>query len=254
MKNFGVGFVFLQGNIVTMKYLKILALACLSVLAFSCKDDEQLRIAEAKRAQHVNDSILTVISRHWKFDVAPLTPKAAQRINGWNEWEQFNNELHQKPTSTLEAFRRKAKVLVTKANVLKNNIPPFFNKPQVRARLGVIITNIQMIYTYMSIETIPDKKIISLIDEITRELDDTQKQFDEIIRFSEIQKEEGEEQMLRALDTTRLADPESAARLANPEEPVSEEGRPFVYPNKPGSGRPAQQPAYIKKQLEKRNN
>ena len=209
MKNFGLGFVFLRSNIVSMNYLKILALACLSLLVFSCKDDEQQRLAETKRAEQVNDSILKVISRNWHFDVPQPTAKAAQQLAGWNEWEQFNNELQQKPTSTLEAFRRKANVLVTKAEVLKNNIPAFLNKPQVRARLDVVITNIQMIYTYMNIETIPDKKIISLIGSITRELTATQNQVDEIIRVSEIPKEEGEQEMLRAMDTTRLANPDA---------------------------------------------
>ncbi|MFP5439222.1 MAG: hypothetical protein ACLGH8_15695 [Bacteroidia bacterium] len=193
-----------------MNYFKILAFAGLCLLVVSCKDDEKLRIIETQRAQKVNDSILKVISNNWHFDVAPPTPKVAQRLSGWNEWEQFNNELHQKPTSTLEAFRRKSKVLVTKADLIRNNIPQFFDKPQVRARLGVVITKIKMIYTYMSIELIPDKKIIELIGDVTRELDATQQQLDEIIRYSEIPKEEGEQQMLqRALDTTRLANPDA---------------------------------------------
>jgi hypothetical protein len=211
MKNFGAGFVNLQCKSVPMNYLKILAFAGMSLLVLSCKDDEKLRIIETQRAQKVNDSILKVISNNWHFDVPPPTPKVAQRLSGWNEWEQFNNELHQKPTSTLEAFRRKSKVLVTKANLIRNNIPQFFDKPQVRARLGVVITKIEMIYTYMSIEVIPDKKIITLIHDVTRELDATQTQLDEIIRYSEIPKEEGEQEMLqRALDTTRLADPDAA--------------------------------------------
>lgn len=220
MKNFGAVFVFLRGNIVSMKYLKIITFSCLALLVLSCKDDEQLRIAETQRTEKMNDSILKVLTRSWHFDVPPPTPKVAQRISGWNEWEQFNNELHQKPTGTLEAFKRKAKVMVTKASVLRDNIPAFFNKPQVRARLDVVVTNIQMMYTYMDLETIPDKKIISLIGNVTSELTATQNQFDEIIRISEIPKEQGEEEMLRALDTTRLA---------NPDDIPMEEGRALPH-------------------------
>ncbi|MFP9113091.1 hypothetical protein ACLI1A_04070 [Flavobacterium sp. RHBU_3] len=233
-----------------MKYLKIITFSLLALLVFSCKDDDQLRIAETQRTEKTNDSILKVLSRNWHFDVPPPAPKVAQRISGWNEWEQFNNELQQKPTGTLEAFKRKAKVMVTKASVLRDNIPPFFNKPQVRARLDVVVTNIQMMYTYMNLETIPDKKIISLIGNVTRELTATQNQFDEIIRFSEIPKEEGEEQMLRALDTTRLANPDDIPMEEGRPLPQAQPLTPKVNPYAPaghGAG-------YNRKRLGKRNN
>ena len=190
-----------------MKYLRFILLFGLTLALFSCEDDEKKRIAETQRTIKQNDSILKVISRNWIFDVPPPTAKVIEKIGNWNEWQQFNSELKQKPTGSLSAFRQKTKVLVNKADQIKNNLPPFFNKPQVQARMDVLITKIKSLYTYISIETIPDKKVISIINDINHEIRALQNQLDEIVRFSEIKKEEGEEQMLRALDTVRLANP-----------------------------------------------
>jgi hypothetical protein len=156
----------------------------------------------------------------------------AERIGTWNEWQQFNTELKQKPTGTLSAFRQKTKALVNKADQLRSNLPPFFNRPQVQSRIGVLITKIKSLYTYISIETIPDKKVISIIADVNHEIRALQNQLDEIIRFSEIPKEQGEEEMLRALDTVRLANPD-----AIPQQAVSPQSRQMPILNRPaGNG------------------
>jgi hypothetical protein len=211
-----------------MKYIKIVLLLGLFTTLLSCQDDEKERIAETQRTLKQNDSILKVISANWKFDVPSPTPTVAQRIGTWNEWEQFNNELKQKPTGTaITAYLQKTKTLVTKADLLKNNVPQFFNKPQVRARMGVLITKIKSLYTYINIETIPDKKVIAIIGEITHEMTALQNQFDEIVRISEIPKEEGEQEMLKALDTTRMANPDAMIpRLGTPAATTPQPGAP----------------------------
>jgi hypothetical protein len=215
-------------NYKNMKYIKIVLLLGLFTTLFSCQDDEKERIAETQRTQKQNDSILKVISANWKFDVPSPTPAVAQRISKWNEWEQFNNELKQKPTGTaITAYLQKTKTLVTKADLLKNNVPAFFSKPQVRARMGVLITKIKSLYTYINIETIPDKKVIAIIGEITHEMTALQNQFDEIVRISEIPKEEGEQEMLKALDTTRMANPDAMIpRLGAPPATTHQPGAP----------------------------
>jgi len=202
-----------------MKYLKTVLFLSILITLFSCAEDDKQRIAETLRTQKQNDSIVKVISAHWKFNVPAPTPSVAQRISKWNEWEQFNNELKQKPTgNVINAYLQKTKTLVAKADLLRNNVPVFFNKPQVRARMGVLITKIKSLYTYINIETIPDKKVIAIIDEITHEMTALENQFDEIVRISEIPKEQGEEEMLRALDTTRMANPDDMIpRLASPQ-------------------------------------
>ncbi|RZJ60888.1 MAG: hypothetical protein EOO45_23915 [Flavobacterium sp.] len=193
-----------------MKYLNIAFLLFLSAALLSCDDDDKARRAETIRTQKQNDSILQIISKNWKFDVPPLAPKVEERVGSWKEWKQFSDELAQKPTGSLRAYKQKSKNLVGKADALRNNIPPFFSKPQVYSRIGVIITKIKSLYTYINLDIIPDKKVTSLIEDVTRETTSLQTQLDELVRISEIPKEEGEEQMLRSLDTVRMANPETA--------------------------------------------
>jgi len=200
----------------TMKYLNLIVLCCLSLLLFSCEDDEKLRQAETLKAAQQNDSLFKIIKDNWKFNVEPPTGRVQTRISNWNEWQQFKTELGQKPTGSITTYRLKTKNLVNKADQLRNNIPPMFDKPQVRSRIGVLITKIKTLYTFISIETIQDKKVISVIGEITHEMNSLQNQLDEIIRISEIPKEMGEEEMLRALDTIRMANPDAIPPQAPP--------------------------------------
>ena len=192
-----------------MKYIKFIIFSSLFLLFISCKDEEAQQLAETKKAAKVNDSILKNLSNNWKFDVPLPSPKASAQLQNWSEWEQFRSELSQKPTGSLTAYRQKAKNLVTKADQLFTNIPPFFAKPQVRSRISVLVTKTKMLYTYLNIEVVQEKKAIALIKDITLEMTSLQNQFEELIRKSEIQKEVGEEEMLKALDTTRMANPDA---------------------------------------------
>ncbi len=180
---------------------------CIGITFFSCKDDDEKRRQETLRAEKLNDSLLQVVSTNWKFDVAPVTEKVKTEINGWNEWQQFTDELFQKPTGTLGAYRQKTKNLVNKADKLKENIPPLFDKPQVKSRIGVLITKIKSLYTYINLDVVQQDKVVMLIGEITAETTSLQNQLDEIIRIKEVPRERGEEEMLRALDTIRMANP-----------------------------------------------
>jgi len=198
----------LSGNYKNMKYLKFVVLFGLCISLFSCQDDSEKRIAETQRTLKQNDAILKIINSNWKFTVPPPAPKVAGRIAAWNEWQQFATELRQKPTGTINAYLQKSKTLVNKADALKNNLPVFFDKPQVRSRIGVLVTKIKSLYTFISIENIPADKVVKIIGEINHEVDALQNQLDELVRISEIPKEEGEIEMLqRARDTTRLANP-----------------------------------------------
>ena len=183
-------------------------LCCTAVLLFSCKDDEAQRRAETVKTAKQNDSILKVISENWRFNVAPVSPKVAEYLNPWNEWRQYIDEISQKPTGSLTAYKEKTKNIVSKSQQLNNNIPAFYNKPQLRSRIAVLITKTQSLSTYINVDVIPDKKIISLIKEITHETTALQNQMDELVRKSEIPKETGEDEMLKALDTVRMANPD----------------------------------------------
>jgi hypothetical protein len=216
-----------------MKYLKLIILCCFSAVLFSCKDDDAQRRAENIRTEKQNDSILKVISENWRFNVPPVSDKVAAQLSNWNEWQQFNAELMQKPTGSLTAYRQKTKNLVVKAELLTNNIPAFFNKPQVLTRIGVLNTKVKSLYTYLNVATIPDKKVVALIKEITHETTSLQNQMNELIILSEIPKEIGEEEMLKALDTVRMANPEMQPQPSSSTQPQMKS-----VITRPGFGRP----------------
>lgn len=196
--------------------------AALTILLISCGEEDKLREADTIKYQKNNDSLLKILSSHWRFNIPQMAPKTAAQTENWNEWQQFREELSQRPTGSLTAYRRKTQNLVTKAEQLRSNIPQFFNKPQVRSRISVIIIKIKSLSTYINLDVVQDKKVIALIGEITRETVSLQGQLDELIRISEIPKEAGEEEMIRALDTVRMANPDPIPALqpTNPQKPA----------------------------------
>lgn len=190
-----------------MKFLNLLFTLLLSLSVLSCEDEEKQHHEETVRAEKANDSLLNVIKEKWAFNLPELNTKTNAKVDNWNEWQQFKTELEQSPTGAISAYRQKTKSLVKAAENLKNNIPVFFDKPQVKSRIDVIITKTKSLYTYMNLTTIPDKKVTSLINELSTETISLQSQLEELVRISEIPKEMGEEEMLRALDTVRRANP-----------------------------------------------
>lgn len=212
-----------------MKYLRLFTALAFTAVLFSCEDDEKQRRSETIRAEKQNDSILKIVRSNWNFDIPAPTPAVKQRITNWNEWHQLMDELAHKPTGDMNAYRQKAKNLVNKAESVRENLPSEFAKPQVYSRLGVLVTKIKGLHTYLNLDVVQDKKVISLVGETKHEIAAVQNQLDEIIRISLIPKEEGEEQMLRALDTTRMANPDRMQPQNNRElEVVNEPNHTFT--------------------------
>lgn len=184
--------------------IKSSLLLLLSLLLFSCNDKDE-RMADSDKAAKHNDSVFAIINQNWKFNIPPAAPKVQANISSWQRWRVFNQELQQKPKSSLTAFRLKAKNLSAKADSLSVGIPTMFDKPAVKSRISTLNTKLKSLDTYISLEYIPTKKVITIIQDISTEVISIQNQMNEIIVKSEIPKEEGEAIMLQALDTTRHA-------------------------------------------------
>ncbi len=184
--------------------IKSSLLLLLSVLLFSCNDKDE-RMADSDKANKHNDSVFAIINQNWKFNIPPVAPKVQANISNWQRWRVFNQELQQKPKSSLNAFRLKARNLSAKADSLSIGIPAMFDKPAVKSRISTLNTKLKSLDTYISLEYIPTKKIIPIIQDIATEVISIQNQMNEIIVKSEIPKEEGEAIMLQALDTARHA-------------------------------------------------
>lgn len=213
--NFHFTFVTLRFNPRTMKF-KIFCLLFGAVLLVSCQHDEEKRLTEQKKDAQKKELIFNNINKGWNFNTPPLNPKAQVLVNNWTELRMFVSELNQKPKSSIGAFQKKAKVLSTKAADLNKNIPFTFNKPEVKARIAVIMTKMNSINLFINLQEIPDQKIIALIADSNLEIASLYSQMNEIVRKSEIPKEEGESDMIRILDTAR----------AIPTKPVTNPGQP----------------------------
>ena len=186
-----------------MMKIKIVFLSLISFLALSCQEDAAQRKIEQEREAKKNDAIFNNINRGWIFDIVPLESTTQSKINNWNEWRTFLNEINQKPKSSISAFQKKAKVLSSKVVELNNNIPIEFNKPQIKSRIAVVTTKVKSLDLYINLSAIQDKKVVKLVSEINREIEYLQLQLEEIVIRSQIPKEEGEPDLIRMKDTTR---------------------------------------------------
>jgi hypothetical protein len=185
-----------------MKYLGVI-FCFLFLLLSSCKEDNQQRNAENKKAAQKNEVIYQEISKKWDFYATPINSTSEQSVKIWTEFRQFLDELGQKPSKTLGAFQKKAAELSKKVQQLPNNIPFQFQQPQIKSRISTLITKVRLLDLFIHLDTIPTKKVIALINEINIELVSLQRQMDKITEKSKIPVEEGESEMLRMLDTTR---------------------------------------------------
>lgn len=185
-----------------MKYLIPIFFLFLTLL--SCEDNEKQNEESVKIAQK-NEIIFKAISKKWQFTFPDSKPEVKTTIADWNEWQQIKRELEEKPKTSLLAFQLKVKNVSKRSDSLSLTVPETFNIPQVRSRLVTLNTKIKSLDTYIHLEDIPQKKIISLISEINEEIKGVYNQMDEVVIKKAIPKEIGEEIMIRALDTTRLA-------------------------------------------------
>lgn len=185
-----------------MKY-KLAVCCSLILVLFSCKNEDQKRFAENRKEVQKKEVILTNIQKGWIFYDTPVTEASENSLSSWNEWRIFLAELAQKPKKTITAFQQKSKALTKKVMALTAQIPVQYDKPQIRSRIGTLITKVQMLDLYIHLDNIPDKKVTQLVAEINLELVSLQRQMDKIVEKSKIPIEEGESDLLRMMDTSR---------------------------------------------------
>jgi hypothetical protein len=184
--------------------VKSFSVLLLMLLFFSsCQEDPKVRALEQEKETQKREAIFTSINKGWNFNSQPINETSRELTTNWAEWRVFLNELGQKPKSSIGAFQQKAKTLSIRAAELNNNIPIKYSLPEIKSRIAVITTKVNLVNLYIHLNQIPDNKIVQLVQEINTEITSMQFQLDEIKRKSEIKMEEGEGDMIRMLDTTR---------------------------------------------------
>lgn len=188
-----------------MNFFKILILSVFcSFLFFSCKDENEQQLLiekmEKKRLESFNQ-----IDKAWVLNVPASSPEVNMVLNSWKDWQSFEQEIKQKPKSTISAFKLKVLNLVSKSDSLHLNVPPRFNLPQVRSRIVALQTKILALDTYFSLDIVPEDKVQNLIAAINKEIIAFHMQCEEIIVKSNIPTEIGEPKIISISDTTRNA-------------------------------------------------
>jgi len=185
-----------------MKY-KISLFLLLTTVLFSCQNENEKRLAENAKEAKKKEVIFNNINKGWTFLDEPINEISEAQLNSWQEWREFIKEIGEKPRKTIGAFQKKSAAISKKAMALNNNIPVQFNQPQIKARISILITKIKMLDLFIHLSTIPDDKVVFLIQEINKEMISLERQMDKIVEKAKIPKEEGEAEFLRMLDTTR---------------------------------------------------
>ncbi|RXR21169.1 hypothetical protein EQG63_04315 [Flavobacterium amnicola] len=163
----------------------------------SCKEDTKVREMEILKAKKEKELVFNAIDKAWNFPARNLTPESQIIATSWNEWRLFNNELQQKPASTINAYKVKTKSLVQKADVLEGSIPTRLNKPKFKSRLAALITKLKALNMFLNIDRIPEKRVIAMVTDLNLEVNAINDQIEEIVRRSHIPLEDGEAIMIK---------------------------------------------------------
>lgn len=188
-----------------MNFFKLLILSVFSsILFFSCKQNEEQALI-VEKMEKKNRASFEQINKAWQLNIPITSPEVRGVLNQWQEWKNFEEELQQKPKSSINAFKHKVLNLVAKSTSLHENVPPRFNIPQVRSRIVALQTKILALDTYFSLDVVPHEKVQNLIAAINKELNAFYMQCEEIIIKNSIPTEIGEPKIISISDTTRNA-------------------------------------------------
>lgn len=188
-----------------MNFFKILILSVFSsFLFFSCKDENEQQLLVEKMEKKNRESF-EQINKAWLLNIPNASVEVSSVLNQWNEFQSFEQEIKQKPKSSISAFKQKVLNLVSKSDSLHLSVPPRFNQPQVRSRIVALQTKILALDTYFSLDIVPHEKVEDLIKAINKEMNAFYMQCEEIIVKSRIPTEIGEPKIISVSDTTRNA-------------------------------------------------
>lgn len=184
-----------------MKYIFFTLIAFFVFLG--CK--KETKISNKPTTTVSKDSLVRSIHKNWKFNVAVSNPAVQSKLNNWEEWRNYVNELTITPNNGLANLMRKSKVLVEKANFLKNNIPELYNKPETKSRISLLETNVQNLDMLLELEPLNTKELNTLLANIQKNTNSLIIQFNEFEVKAKIPKEVGEDQLIQPIDTIKRA-------------------------------------------------
>lgn len=185
----------------------LLVFSTLLFFLASCKDQEKAQQEHTLRAQQHTDSVFSLLEEKWNFRIPAVSKKVDAEIAEWSQWSDFKKEIKLKPVASISAFQKKIDKLNTAATALQYNIPTNLDKPEIRARVTVLTNTFNNLQMYLNVQPIPYQEIETLLPQVNKQLISMVQKMEELLIKKDIPKEIGEEEMLRALDTLRHANP-----------------------------------------------
>lgn len=182
-------------------------LISLLLILNSCKDNTKELQENQIRLQEHNDSVFKVLNEKWNFRMPAVSKSVSEEIKDWKQWSELNDELKFKPVSSIVAFQKKTEKLNSILSTLPSSLPTELDQPEIRARFTVLINTFNFVDMYLRVNPVPIDEINTLLPQVNKQLSSITQKMDEIMIKKSIPKEMGEEEMLRALDTIRHANP-----------------------------------------------
>jgi len=176
----------------------VFVVCCFTVF---CTDNANILREEAKKTSIKRKEILDVISEKWDFKPADFSQESYNIIQQWAEWNNFYNELLQKPQTDISAFHRKTTQLVKQVENLQTTIPETFNKTEIQSRLSVLEAKFKILKIYITLDDISSEKIIQILTEINAEIESIVNRIKTILEKDKFQYEKSEIEMLQSLNS-----------------------------------------------------
>lgn len=189
-----------------MKIYIPLVISLVLTLSSCNSNDKELQQSQIKLEQY-NDSVFNVLEKSWNFRTPAISKTVLEELDQWRQWNEFSDELKFKPVASTSAFQKKTEKLNTFVTALPASLPGNLDQPEIRARFTVLINSFNLLDMYLRLDPIPIEEITPILPQINKQLLSITQKMDELLVKKSIPREVGEEEMLRALDTIRHANP-----------------------------------------------
>ena len=197
--------------------MRVITILFISLFLFSCNGTDAQKEASEREVKK-EQALFELLEKEWRFTFPTASPKVNLILNEWNEWQQFKNELSQKPKTSLSAYKLKIANVSKKSDSLQFYVPEVYKVPALTSRLLTLDTQLKNLDMYLQLKEVPIKKISPFLKQINTEIKGLYSQFKELEVLKNIPLEAREKQMLEAIDTTRNADSNSMMeRMKNDE-------------------------------------
>lgn len=197
--------------------MRVITILFISLFLFSCSGTDAQKEASEREVKK-EQALFELLEKEWRFTFPTASTKVNLTLNDWNEWQQFKNELSQKPKTSLSAYKLKIANVSKKSDSLQFYVPEVYKVPALTSRLLTLDTQLKNLDMYLQLKEVPIKKISPFLKQINIEIKGLYSQFEELEVLKNIPLEAREKQMLEAIDTTRNADSNSMMeRMKNDE-------------------------------------